>query len=91
MQELIMALMERYGYPGIFFLIAVENIFPPIPSEIILPFGGFLTTYTRLSIFGVVFYSTLGSLAGALVLYGAGWLLNRERLMRLVEIGRAHV
>ena len=46
-----MALMERYGYPGIFFLIAVENIFPPIPSEIILPFGGFLTTYTRLSIF----------------------------------------
>ena len=55
MRELIMSLMEQYGYPGIFFLIAVENIFPPIPSEIILPFGGFLTTYTRLSIFGVVF------------------------------------
>ena len=84
MRELIMVLMEQYGYPGIFLLIAVENIFPPIPSEIILPFGGFLTTYTQLSIFGVVFYSTLGSLAGALVLYGLGRILNRERLMRLV-------
>ena len=83
MRELIMTLMERYGYPGIFLLIAVENIFPPIPSEIILPFGGFLTTYTRLTIFGVVFYSTLGSLAGALVLYGAGRISNRERLMKL--------
>lgn len=90
MRELIMTLMEQYGYPGIFILIAVENIFPPIPSEIILPFGGFLTTYTRLSVFGVVFYSTLGSLAGALVLYGVGYLLNRERLMRLAlgPVGR---
>lgn len=83
MRELIMTLMEQYGYPGIFLLIAVENIFPPIPSEIILPFGGFLTTYTRLTVFGVVFYSTLGSLAGALVLYGAGRIFNRERLMKL--------
>ena len=91
MRELIMALMEQYGYPGIFLLIAAENIFPPIPSEIILPFGGFLTTYTRLSVFGVVFYATLGSLAGALVLYGAGWLLNRERLMKLTAgpVGKA--
>ncbi len=90
MRELIMTLMEQYGYPGIFLLIAVENIFPPIPSEIILPFGGFLTTYTRLTLFGVIFYSTLGSLAGALILYGAGYLLNRERLMRLAAgpIGR---
>ena len=84
MRELIMALMEQYGYPGIFFLIAVENIFPPIPSEIILPFGGFLTTYTRLSVFGVVFYSTVWFLSGTLGLYGVGWFLNRERWMRLV-------
>ncbi len=91
MRELIMTLMEQYGYPGIFLLIAVENIFPPIPSEIILPFGGFLTTYTRLTVFGVVFYSTLGSLAGALVLYGAGRIFNRERLMKLAAgpVGKA--
>ena len=41
MQELIVSLMEQYGYGGIFFLIALENIFPPIPSEVILTFGGF--------------------------------------------------
>ncbi len=88
MQSIILALMEKYGYPGIFFLIAVENIFPPIPSEVILTFGGFLTTNTSLGIFGVILFSTLGSLAGAIVLYGLGRLLNKERMMRLVS-GRA--
>lgn len=83
MQSIILALMEQYGYPGIFLLIAVENIFPPIPSEVILTFGGFLTTKTRLGIPGVVLFSTLGSLAGAIVLYGVGRILNKERLMRL--------
>ena len=90
MRELIITLMEQYGYPGIFLLIAVENIFPPIPSEIILPFGGFLTTYTKLTVPGVIFFATLGSLAGALVLYGVGRILNEERLRKLVSgpVGR---
>lgn len=83
MQSIILTLMEEYGYPGIFFLIAVENIFPPIPSEVILTFGGFLTTSTGLGIFGVILFSTLGSLAGAIVLYGVGRILSKERLMRL--------
>ena len=77
--------MEQYGYPGLFFLIFLENVFPPIPSEVILPFGGFLTIHTSLHILGVVFFATLGSLAGAVVLYGVGALLNRERLTKLVE------
>ena len=85
MQNLIISLMEQYGYPGIFFLIALENIFPPIPSEVILTFGGFLTTYTSLGVPGVVAAATLGSLAGAIVLYGAGLLLNMERLKKLVS------
>ena len=90
MRELIIILMEQYGYPGIFLLIAVENIFPPIPSEIILPFGGFLTTYTKLTVPGVIFFATLGSLAGALALYGVGRILNEERLRKLVSgpVGR---
>ena len=83
MQELMLSLMEQYGYTGIFFLIALENIFPPIPSEVILTFGGFLTTYTRLHIPGVVAAATLGSLAGAAVLYGMGTLLDRERLEKI--------
>lgn len=41
--------MEQYGYFGIFLLIALENVFPPIPSEVILTFGGFMTTYTSLT------------------------------------------
>ena len=46
MESWITDFMEQYGYIGVFLMIALENVFPPIPSEIILPFGGFMTTYT---------------------------------------------
>ena len=85
MQEIIVALVDKFGYFGILLLIAVENIFPPIPSEVILTFGGFLTTYTSLSVGGVILFSTLGSLAGALVVYGVGRIFHKERLMKLVS------
>lgn len=85
MQEIIVAFVDKFGYFGILLLIAVENIFPPIPSEVILTFGGFLTTYTSLSVGGVILFSTLGSLAGAIVLYGVGRIFNKERLMKLVS------
>lgn len=90
MQELIISLLNRFGYPGILFLITLENVFPPIPSEVILTLGGFMTTYTSMSIFGVVLFSTFGSLLGAIILYSVGKILNRDRLMRLVsgKIGR---
>lgn len=91
MQDIVLNIMNQYGYFGIFLLIVVENIFPPIPSEVILVFGGVLTTYTRLKVFWVIFYSTLGSLVGAYFLYIIGSLLNKERLKRIVEgkIGKA--
>ena len=85
MQELMIHIMDTYGYLGVCFLIAVENIFPPIPSEVILTFGGFMTTYTRLSVPGVVIFSTLGSTVGALVLYGAGASLTPARLARFSD------
>ncbi len=85
MQEIIITFVDKFGYFGILLLIAVENIFPPIPSEVILTFGGFLTTYTTLSVGGVILFSTLGSLAGAIVLYGVGRIFNKERLMKLVS------
>ncbi len=85
MQEMIIALMDRFGYWGILLLIAVENIFPPIPSEVILTFGGFMTTYTSLKVAGVILFSTLGSLIGAMVLYGVGNIFNKERLMKIVK------
>lgn len=83
MQELIISLMNRFGYPGILFLITIENLFPPIPSEVILTLGGFMTTYTSMTVFGVILFSTIGSLLGAIILYAVGSILNQERLITL--------
>lgn len=90
MEDIILSLMNQFGYFGVAFLIALENVFPPIPSEVILTFGGFLTTYTKLTIVGVVIAATIGSVLGALVLYGVGSLFNKERLERIVDskVGR---
>lgn len=85
MQEFMVYIMNTYGYLGVCFLIAVENIFPPIPSEVILTFGGFMTTYTRLTVPGVVIFSTLGSTIGALVLYRVGMALTPEKLEKLTN------
>ena len=85
MQEFIMSIMGKYGYIGVFFLIAIENIFPPIPSEVILLFGGFMTTYTSLHVVGVIISATIGSVVGAIILYFIGKLLNKERLISIVS------
>ena len=80
MQDMIIQIMNQFGYFGILLLIAIENIFPPIPSEVILTFGGFMTTYTSMNIWGVIIFATAGSVLGAIVLYGVGRWLNPERL-----------
>ena len=85
MQEFIVSVMNRYGYAGVFFLILAENLFPPIPSEVILPFGGFMTTYTSMEVWGVVMFSTVGSVIGAIILYRVGRLLNMQKLERILE------
>ena len=85
MQALIISMMNKFGYLGILLLIAIENIFPPIPSEVILGFGGFMTTYTNLNIFGVIIFATVGSIVGAIALYLIGRILNRERLSKIVK------
>lgn len=85
MQEFILAMMDQFGYLGVFSLIAIENIFPPIPSEVILLFGGFMTTYTTLNIIGMIIASTLGSLIGAIVLYYIGKIFNKERLKKIIS------
>lgn len=85
MQEIIISLMNQYGYIAILFLIAIENIFPPIPSEVTLTFGGFMTTYTKMNLVGVIVFSTIGSLIGAIILYGIGKLLNKDRLEKIIS------
>lgn len=85
MQEIIVQIMNQFGYLGVCLLIAIENIFPPIPSEVILTFGGFMTTYTRLTVLGVIIFSTLGSTIGAIVLYWIGTALTPDRLETLAK------
>jgi membrane protein DedA with SNARE-associated domain len=85
MQGIIINIMNQFGYWGIALLIAIENIFPPIPSEVILTFGGFMTTYTNMKIWGVILSATIGSVLGAVVLYGLGRWLNPERLERWLD------
>ncbi|NLA58743.1 MAG: DedA family protein [Firmicutes bacterium] len=85
MQQVVIDIISNYGYLGVFLLIAIENIFPPIPSEIILAFGGFMTTYSTMTVWGVVFSSTAGSVAGALILYTLGRGLNTRRLESLLN------
>lgn len=85
MEQMMIDIINRFGYIGIAFLIAVENIFPPIPSEVILTFGGFMTTISGMNVWGVIISATIGSVAGALILYYLGRLLNGERLERLFE------
>lgn len=77
-----MEVLERFGYLGIALMMAVENIFPPIPSEVILTFGGFMTTHTELDVWLVSLWATVGSLVGTMALYGIGRFLNEERLER---------
>lgn len=72
MQNMIIEMIEKLGYLGLFFLIFLENICPPIPSEVILLFSGFMTSLSRLSIIGVLVVSTLASYLGAVFLYIIG-------------------
>ncbi|MDW8555611.1 DedA family protein [Staphylococcus xylosus] len=85
MEQWITHFMEQHGYLGIGLLIFLENIFPPIPSEIILTFGGFMTTKSDLSFIGVTITSTLGSVIGAIVLYGVGAWIGERNLYRFVN------
>ena len=87
MQEIIIEIMNNFGYLGIMFLIFIENIFPPIPSEVILTFGGFATTLpnSEINVVGVIIFSTVGAVIGALALYLIGRILKKERLMKIVQ------
>ena len=76
-------LMEALGGPGAGLLIALENIFPPMPSEVILPLAGFTASQGTFSLVGAVLWTTLGSIVGAMVLFLAGRALGRDRLRTL--------
>ncbi|MET8077590.1 DedA family protein [Streptomyces sp. NPDC005303] len=76
-------LMDTLGAPGAGVAIALENLFPPIPSEAILPLAGFAASTGRMSLVAVLLWTTAGSVIGALALYGIGALLGRDRTVAL--------
>jgi len=77
--------MSEFGYFGVLLLIMLENIFPPIPSEVILTFGGFMTTYSVMTPIGVITAATIGSVVGAMVLYSIGLLVDVKRMEKIVD------
>ncbi len=77
--------IESLGYWGLAFLVALENVFPPIPSEIILPLAGFLTGDGRMNFFLALFAATCGSVGGALILYWVGVVFGEHRVRYIVR------
>ena len=83
MFEFITKFLQDAGYFGVFILMAAENIFPPIPSELIMPFAGFVVARGDLGLAGVLVAGTAGSVAGALPWYYAGKVFGYDRLNKL--------
>ncbi len=75
--------MDTLGAPGAGIAIALENLFPPLPSEVILPLAGFAASTGQMSLIAVLLWTTAGSVVGALALYGVGALLGRDRTVAI--------
>jgi membrane protein DedA with SNARE-associated domain len=76
--------MEAIGAPGAGLAIALENLFPPLPSEVILPLAGFTASRGNFTLFEALFWTTLGSVVGAYALYALGAGLGRRRMRAIV-------
>lgn len=85
MEHYIINFVNDFGYLGIVLLIALENVLPPIPSEVILTFAGFMTLSSNLTIWGSVIAATIGAVLGAIILYVIGSFLTTERLSKIVD------
>lgn len=81
----VVDVINEIGYVGVALLVALENLFPPIPSEIVLPFAGFHSADGRSHLLGMVLAATIGSLIGAWVLYGIAAAIGPDRTHRFVE------
>lgn len=85
MADWVIGFVEQHGYWGILLLMVAENLFPPLPSELIVPFAGFVAARGELNLFGVVLTASAGSALGALPWYAAGRWLGCERLKRFAQ------
>lgn len=91
MNVTIINIINKFGYIGILLLIAIENIFPPIPSEIILTFSGFIAKSAKLNLFLIIIYSTIGSVIGAIILYFFGVLLINSKVSKILHLKKNNI
>ena len=83
--------INQFGYFGVALLVIIENVFPPIPSEIVLPFAGFVAQQgagvaeSDTSVIGMMIAATVGSVVGALILYFVSAAIGPDRLRAFVE------
>ena len=77
-------IISTMGYPGLYIVMFVENVFPPIPSEVVLPLAGSLTLSGRFSITLITIIGMLGSLTGAFLFYGIGKWVGEERVRNFI-------
>jgi membrane protein DedA with SNARE-associated domain len=80
----VTSVVETLGYGGVAFLVALENLFPPIPSEVVLPLAGFVASGGDASLVGMIVAATIGSMVGAFLLYGIAAAIGPVRLRALV-------
>ncbi len=85
MTDWIKSIIQGGSYPGLVFLMLLENVFPPIPSELIMPLAGFISTQGELSFLGVIVAGTLGAVLGAVLLYYVGRIAGEVRLRRWAD------
>ena len=83
--EWILSIMQQLGYLGIAFLMFLDNVFPPIPSEIIMPSAGYTASQGQLLLTGVIIAGSVGSLVAAAVLYWVGYKFNHDSIFRCVD------
>ena len=83
--EWIISIMEQLGYWGIALLMFLDNIFPPIPSEIIMPSAGYSASQGQLLLVGVIIAGCIGSLLAAAILYWIGYKFNHDSIFRFVD------
>ncbi|MFH0412318.1 DedA family protein [Corynebacterium sp. L4756] len=81
----IISLMEVLGAPGVGIAILLENLFPPIPSEVVLPLAGFTISQGSLTFWPTFIWATAGSIVGAWILYGIGAAIGAERLRKIAD------
>jgi len=85
LEEWVLSIMEKLGYLGIAFLMFLDNVFPPIPSEIIMPSAGYTASKGELTLIGVIIAGSIGSIAAAMLLYWVGRKVPQPQLFKFIE------